>query len=64
MVEDPAHYRWTSYRANALGQTSPLLVPHPIYLALIATDKARRVAYRGLFPLHLDDKIPSDIRLG
>jgi putative transposase len=23
MVEDPAHYRWTSYRANALGQTSP-----------------------------------------
>jgi len=20
MVEDPAHYRWTSYRVNALGQ--------------------------------------------
>jgi REP-associated tyrosine transposase len=40
MVEDPAHYRWTSYRANALG-TSPLLVPHSVYLSLGATDKAR-----------------------
>jgi hypothetical protein len=30
MVEDPAHYRWTSYGANDLGQTSPLLVPHSV----------------------------------
>jgi putative transposase len=46
MVEDPAHYRWTSYRANALGQTSPLLVPHSVYLPLGGTDKARQAAYR------------------
>ncbi|MBA2594517.1 MAG: transposase [Gammaproteobacteria bacterium] len=46
MVDDPAHSRWTSYRANALGQFSPLLSPHPVYLALGATDSARRVAYR------------------
>jgi hypothetical protein len=45
MVEDPAHYRWTSYRANALGQTSQLLVPHSVYLSLGATDKARQAAY-------------------
>ncbi len=25
MVEDPAHYRWTSYRANALGQAGSRL---------------------------------------
>lgn len=24
MVDDPAHYRWTSYRANALGQADAL----------------------------------------
>ncbi len=63
MVDDPAHYRWTSYRANALGQTSPLLIPHPVYLALGATDKARRVAYRGLFQSPLDDETLSAIRL-
>ena len=26
-VEDPAHYRWTSYRANALGQANLLFRP-------------------------------------
>ena len=30
MVDDPAHYRWTSYRHNALGQASPYLTPHPL----------------------------------
>ena len=29
MVDDPARYRWTSYRANGLGQRDPLLTPHP-----------------------------------
>ncbi len=28
MVNDPAHYRWR--RANALGQFSPRLSPHPV----------------------------------
>src|SRR3989338_9613933 len=34
MVDDPAHYRWTSYRANGLGQHSAVLTPHPLYLSL------------------------------
>ncbi|MGH8587898.1 MAG: hypothetical protein ACREXX_00750 [Gammaproteobacteria bacterium] len=34
MVDDPVHSRWTSYRANVLGQFSPLLSTHPVYLAL------------------------------
>jgi len=42
-MDEPAHSRWT-YRANALGQFSPLLSPHPVYLALGASDSARRVA--------------------
>jgi putative transposase len=63
MVEVPAHYRWTSYRANALGQTSPLLVPHSVYLSLGATDKARQAAYRHLFRYHLDEEIVSELRL-
>jgi hypothetical protein len=29
MVDDPAHYRWTSYRANGLGQFGAILTPHP-----------------------------------
>ena len=63
MVEDPAHYRWTSYRANALGQTSPLLVPHSVYLSLGATDKARQAAYRHLFRYHLGEEMVSELRL-
>jgi putative transposase len=62
MVEDPVHYRWISYRANALGQTSPLLVPRS-YLSLGATDKARQAAYRHLFRYHLDEEMVSELRL-
>jgi putative transposase len=63
MVEDPAHYRWTSYRANALGQQDGLLTPHPLYLALGQTEKLRREAYRALFRAHLDTDAIGDIRL-
>ena len=34
MVDDPAHYPWSSYRANGLGQADALLTPHALYLAL------------------------------
>src|SRR5260221_7693821 len=34
MVDDPAHYRWTSYRANAPGQADDRLTPHSLFLAL------------------------------
>ena len=52
-----------SYRANTLGQTSPLFVPHPVYLSLGATDKARQAAYRHLFRYHLDEEMVSELRL-
>ena len=63
MVDDPAHYRWSSYRANALGQTDSLLTPHSLYLAIGQTDKARQADYRALFRAHLDSAAIDDIRL-
>ena len=63
MVEDPARYRWTSCRGNALGQASALLTPHPVYLQLGATDEARRSAYRELFAHHPDDEVVDELRL-
>jgi putative transposase len=63
MVADPADYRWSSYRANALGNPDALLTPHPLYLALDTDEEARRAAYRELFRGTLDDKALSDLRL-
>jgi len=63
MVEDPAHYRWTSYRANALGQTDPRLTPHPLYRSLGRSDQDRQGAYRALFRAQFDRAALDDIRL-
>jgi putative transposase len=63
MVDDPAHYRWTSYRANGLGQADTRLNPHSLYLALGSNDKDRQVAYRALFRAHLDQAVIDNIRL-
>jgi len=63
MVEDPAHYRWTSYRANALGQHDALLTPHPVYLAQDSSADARQAVYRALFRPHLEQSGIADIRL-
>lgn len=63
MVEDPAHYRWSSYRANALGQVDARLTPHVIYRELGRGDKERQAAYRALFRAQLDGAAIDDIRL-
>jgi putative transposase len=63
MVDDPAHYRWTSYRANGLGQPSAILTPHPLYTSLGGNDAARQEAYRALFRSQLDKAAVDDIRL-
>lgn len=52
MARRPADYRWSSYAANADGAQDALLTPHPMYLALGNSTRARRVAYRALFPAH------------
>jgi putative transposase len=63
MVDDPAHYRWTSYRHNALGAPDSRITPHPLYVSLGQTDKARQIAYRALFRAPLDGTAIDDIRL-
>ena len=63
MVEDPAHYRWTSYRANGLGQADARVTPHALYLALGRSEKERLGQYRSLFRTHLDRAAIDDIRL-
>ena len=63
MVDDPAHYRWTSYRVNALGQTHDLVSSHPLFLALDDTPAKRQSAYRAMFRAHLEQAAIDDIRL-
>lgn len=49
LVARAGAYRWSSYRANALGHEDALLKPHALYCALGRTPEARRAAYRALF---------------
>jgi putative transposase len=49
VVARPGQYRWSSFRANALGHDNPLLTPHAHYCALGRSAESRRVAYRALF---------------
>lgn len=49
MAGDPAEYPWSSYRANAMGESNALVTPHPSYLALGETDAQRRAGYLRMF---------------
>ena len=62
-MDDPVHYRWTSYRANGLGQADERLTPHEVYQTLGATESVRRKAYRELFRSELDAAAVDDIGL-
>jgi len=62
MVERPEDYPWSSYRANAFGQDSPLVKPHVAYLRLHQEAIARQVVYRQLFDDTLPDHVIADIR--
>ena len=45
IVARPESYRWTSYRANALGYIDPIVTPHPLYYTLGRSPEARCAAY-------------------
>ena len=49
VVARPGQYRWSSFRANALGQDDALLTPHSFYCALGRSIESRRATYRALF---------------
>ena len=63
MVIDAADYRWSSFRSNALGKVSPLLVPHEVYCALGASAFERCAAYRVLFASARDAEDENALRL-
>jgi putative transposase len=62
MVARPGDYRWSSYRANAEGEHSTLLTPHPDYLRLAEDESARRRFYRMMFDLSLDRSAVEELR--
>jgi putative transposase len=57
LVKHPADYRWSSFAANALGVSNPIIQPQSEYLALGASPEVRQLAYRCLF----DDDLKSDL---
>lgn len=48
LVTSPELYPWSSYRTNALGKPSTIVVPHERYLALARADEDRLGAYERL----------------
>ena len=62
MVEHPMEYPWSSYSANAAGQTNFLIEPHIQYLVLDNDENTRLTAYRELFRNDLDSRLIHDIR--
>ncbi|MDD2468612.1 MAG: transposase [Desulfobulbus sp.] len=62
MVKAPHEYRWSSFRANALGEPNPLLTQHSNYQSLGTTQENRQQVYRELFRQELDPGIIDSIR--
>lgn len=62
MVEHPAEYRWSSYRANAQGEVDALLQPHDLYEALGLDSVSRQAAYRDLFRYEVEPGVIDQIR--
>lgn len=62
MVKKPDDYRWSSYRANALGAANPLLTPHALYRSLGNNREQQAKRYRESFKEVLDKELIDDIR--
>jgi len=62
MVDHPAKYPWSSYRANALGKQIRILTPHECYLSLGHAAEERRAAYKALFKDHIPEFTLKQIR--
>jgi putative transposase len=62
MAVHAEHYRWSSFRCNALGEPDLLVTPHQIYLALGDHAPARQSSYRALFSAPQDPRDLEGIR--
>lgn len=49
LVRQPQAYRWSSFRANAMGEEDALITPHAHYCALGRSPEMRQAAYRAMF---------------
>lgn len=63
MVDDPAAYLWSSYRANGLGQPDTLITPQATYLALDRDDVRRHAVYRELVQQALPEETLAEVRV-
>jgi putative transposase len=55
LAATPGDYPWSSFRYHAFGEPHRWLTPHPVYLALGATDAERQAAYRAICEENLAD---------
>ncbi|MBS9404072.1 transposase [Halomonas sp. TRM85114] len=62
MVEAPGDYPWSSYHANAHGSATPLVTPHPVYVALGGSAAKRQRHYLELFYSELPESQVDEIR--
>lgn len=62
MVEHPADYLWSSFKANAFGHANDLVHPHSVYLAIDQNDNERQRIYRELFRDELGKELIHNIR--
>jgi putative transposase len=68
LVSTADAYAWSSYRANGLGASDALVVPHPLYLSLGESAASRQQNWRQICGEALTDtqltEIRSDLRRG
>lgn len=62
MVESPADYRWSSYRAHAMGEESSIIRDHELYIRLGDEPLSRQHFYRELFRHGMDGELLHKIR--
>jgi putative transposase len=62
MVAHPRDYRWSSWRAHALGAADDLVSEHALYRALGRSAAERQKEYRALFRPALDDGFVDALR--
>lgn len=62
IVAHTEQYPWSSYRANAQGESNTLIKPHTLYEALAPDEIRRQVAYRELFRAKPETVVVDNIR--
>ena len=62
IVSDPAGFRWSSFRCNALAANDDVVTPHALFIGLGDSEGTRCGAYRRLFERRLPFSTIEEIR--